>query len=131
MRLFMLLALLASLLPMLSAATGPMLDGRTFTIDLVEDESGKAQGKDALVFAKGFGECQVAGKKYGYAKGLCTVAENKKTRGVVAFRFTMSSAEHGDLLFEGTIRGKAVEGRRTWSKPGKTPIVHRFTGTQP
>jgi hypothetical protein len=54
-----------------------------------------------------------------------------KAKNKVMFRFTMTSAEHGDLLFEGTVQGKAIQGKRTWSKPGKPPIVHRFTGQQP
>lgn len=129
MRLLLLLTLIGFLAPVLGAAAAPSLDGRNFVIDLVEDDTGKAQGKDTLVFAEGSGDCQSAGKKYGYAKGVCTVAKGK-AKGDMMFRFTMTSAEHGELLFEGTVKGNAVQGRRTWSKPGKTPIVHRFTGEQ-
>lgn len=129
MRLLLLLTLMGLLAPLLSAAAAPALDGRSFVVDLVEDDTGKAQGKDTLVFAAGSGDCQTAGKKYGYAKGLCTVAKGK-AKGDMMFRFTMTSAEHGELLFEGTIKGTAVQGKRTWSKPGKTPIVHSFTGEQ-
>jgi hypothetical protein len=129
MRLLLLLTLWGFLAPMLSAAAAPSLDGRSFVVELVEADSGKAQGKDTLVFAEGSGECQAAGKKYGYAKGLCTVAKGK-AKGEMTFRFTMTSAEHGELLFEGSVQGKAVQGKRTWSKPGKTPIVHRFSGEQ-
>lgn len=130
MRLLLLLAVLGFLSPVLAAAAVPTLDGRSYAVDLVEDDTGKAQGRDTLVFTGGFGECQTAGKKYGYAKGLCTVVGNPKAKAEVTFRFTMTSAEHGELLFEGTVKGKAVQGKRTWSKPGKTPIVHRFTGEQ-
>jgi hypothetical protein len=56
------------------------------------------------------------------------VAKGGKSKGEAVFRFTMTSAEHGDLLFEGTVQGRTITGRRTWSKPGKTPIVHRFSG---
>ena len=130
MRLLVLLAFLGFLTPMLSAAAAPSLDGRSFVIELVEHDSGKAQGKDTLVFAEGFGDCQAAGKKYGYAKGLSTVVKGK-AKGELAFRFVMTSAEHGELLVEGTIQGKTVQGKRTWSKPGKTAIVHSFSGAQP
>jgi hypothetical protein len=128
--LFALLAFLPAVLHAAVATAAPSLDGRTFAIDLVEDDTGKAQGKDTLVFVGGSGDCETSGKKYGYAKGLCTVAKGK-TKGEVAFRFAMTSPEHGDLLFEGTVQGKTIQGKRTWSKPGKTPIVHRFTGQQP
>lgn len=130
MRLFLLLLLLAGGVGGLSAATAPALDGRRFVIELVEEPSGKAQGKDTLVFAEGYGDCQTAGKKYGYAKGLCTVtaAKGGTAKGAATFRFTMASTEHGELLVEGTVQGNAVQGKRTWSKPGKTPIVHRFSG---
>lgn len=121
------LFILFALVPALQAATVPTLDGRTFPIDLVEDDSGKPQGKDTLVFASGSGECQTAGTKYGYAKGLCKVMKGKN-KDELLFRFTMTSPEHGDLLFEGTVQGKSITGKRTWSKPGKPPIVHRFTG---
>lgn len=128
--LFALLAFLPAALHAAAATAAPTLDGRSFAIELVEDDTGKAQGKDTLVFAAGSGECEAAGKKYGYAKGLYTAVKGK-TKGDVMFRFTMTSAEHGDLVFEGTVQAKGVQGKRTWSKPGKTPIVHRFTGQQP
>jgi hypothetical protein len=132
-RFLVLCALLAWWPAALHAATATpaqSLDGRTFAIDLIEDDTGKAQGKDTVVFANGSGDCETSGRKYGYAKGLCTVLKGK-AKGEVTFRFTMTSAEHGDLLFEGTVQGKAITGKRTWSKPGKPPIVHRFTGQQP
>lgn len=132
-RLLVLLVLLVFMPAALHAAAATAtasLGGRSFVIDLVEDDTGKAQGKDTLVFAAGSGECQAAGKKYGYAKGLCTVIKGK-AKGELMFRFTMTSAEHGELVFEGTVQAKGVQGKRIWSKPGKTPIVHRFTGQQP
>ncbi len=138
MRLFLLLALLAWFSPSLCAASAPTLDGRTYAIGLVEADSGKAQGQDTLVFTEGFAECQAAGKKYGYAKGVYTVVavvagkgSKTKATGELQFHFSMASAEHGELRFEGTIQGQTIQGQRTWSKPGKTPIVHRFTGKQP
>jgi hypothetical protein len=130
MRLLVLLAMFGFFSPMLSAAAAPTLDGRSFVIELVESDSGKAQGKDTLVFAEGLGDCQAAGKKYGYAKGQSTVVKGK-AKGELTFRFVMASAEHGELLFEGTVQGKSVQGKRTWSKPGKTAIVHSFSGAQP
>jgi uncharacterized protein YfiM (DUF2279 family) len=126
-RLLLLLVLSAVLAPLLSAAAAPSLDGRSFAIALVEDGSGKDQGKDVLAFAAGLGECQTAGRKYSYAKGMYTVT---KAKDGLAFRFSMVSAEHGELTFEGVVQGKAVQGTRTWSKPGKTAILHRFTGQQ-
>jgi uncharacterized protein YfiM (DUF2279 family) len=126
-QLLLLLACGVLFAPFASAAAAPSLDGRAFAIALVEDGSGKDQGKDVLAFAGGQGECQNAGRKYGYAKGMCTVT---KTKDRLAFRFAMTSAEHGELVFEGVVHGKTVQGTRTWSKPGKTPIVHRFSGQQ-
>lgn len=111
-------------------AAGTPLDGRSFTITLVEEGSGKAQGQELLRFAEGHGECQNAGRKYGYVKGLCTTTAARR-KGELGFRFVMTSAEHGELLVVGTVSGGSVSGTRTWSKPGKTPIVHRFSGTQP
>jgi uncharacterized protein YfiM (DUF2279 family) len=126
-QLLFLVACLVLLAPFASAAAAPSLDGRAFAITLVEEGSGKDQGKDVLAFAGGQGECQNAGRKYGYAKGMCTVT---KAKDGLSFRFAMTSAEHGELVFEGVVQGKAVQGTRSWSKPGKTPIVHRFTGQQ-
>lgn len=126
-RLLLLVVCAMLLTPFLSAASAPSLDGRTFAITLVEEGSGKDQGKDVLAFAGGQGECQAAGRKYGYTKGMCTVT---KAKDGLAFRFAMTSPEHGELVFEGVVQGKAVQGTRTWSKPGKTAIVHRFTGQQ-
>ena len=124
-----LVALLACLPTAARAAAAPTLDGRSFAVELVEEDSGKAQGKDTVGFAAGFGECENAGKKYGYAKGMCKAMKGKN-KDEVLFRFTMTSAEHGELLFEGTVQGRAITGKRTWSKPNKPPIVHRFTGQQ-
>ncbi len=126
-QLLLLLACLVMWAPCSSAAAAPSRDGRAFAITLVEEGSGKDQGKDVLAFAGGQGECQAAGRKYGYAKGMCTVT---KTKDGLAFRFAMTSAEHGELVFEGVVHGKTVQGTRSWSKPGKTPIVHRFAGQQ-
>jgi hypothetical protein len=128
MRVLALLLVLWSSLTLV-AADAP-LDGRSFTITLVAEDSGKTQGQDLLRFAEGHGECQNAGRKYGYAKGLCTTTAGRK-KGDLGFRFVMTSAEHGELLVIGTVSGGSVSGTRTWSKPGKTPIVHRFSGTQP
>ena len=108
------------------------LDGRQFAIALVEADTGKAQGTDVLSFAAATGECQAAAQKFGYAKGLCTVAKAANgPAGGLSFRFTMSSAEHGELRFQGVVKGEVVEVTRTWSKPGKSAIVHRFSGQQP
>jgi hypothetical protein len=41
----------------------------------------------------------------------------------LAFHSTLRSAEHGELLVEGVVTGKAVEGTGTWSKPDQAPIV--------
>lgn len=105
------------------AAAGP-LDGASFAIQLTGE--GKAQGGDVLGFAAGEGDCATAAKKYAYAKGPYKAEKQGKAW---TFRFTMSSGEHGDLAFEGRITAEGVSGTRTWSKPGKTPIVHTFTGT--
>lgn len=106
-----------------SAAVGP-LDGSSFTIQLTGE--GKAQGSDVLSFVAGDGDCATAGKKYAYAKGAYKAEKQAKTW---SFRFTMHSDEHGDLAFEGKVTPEGVTGTRTWSKPGKTPIVHTYTGT--
>lgn len=125
--LFMLFALVSTI----HAAVTPTLDGRSFTIDLVEEAGGKAEGtgKDTLRFADGFGDCGHASKSYGYAKGMYKVMKGKN-KDQMLFRFTMTSAEHGELLFAGTVQGRTITGTRTWSKPNKPAIVHRFTGQQ-
>jgi hypothetical protein len=105
------------------AAAGP-LDGSSFAIQLASD--GKAQGADVLAFAGGEADCVAAARKYAYAKAAYQAEKQGKAW---SFRFTMTSAEHGDLAFAGRITAEGVTGTRTWSKPGKTPIVHTFTGT--
>ena len=118
-------------MPALQAAAAPTLDGRTFAVELVAEGGAKAEGtgKDVISFIAGFATCEQAGSKYGYAKGACKVMKGKNKDEMV-FRFTMTSAEHGELVFEGTIQGTAISGKRTWSKPDKRPIVHRFSGKQ-
>lgn len=128
LRILTLFALL-TLLPALQAAAVPTLDGRSFVVELAEEDGGKPQGKDTIAFAGGSGDCEQAGKKYGYAKGLYKAMKGKN-KDEVLFRFTMTSAEHGELLFEGAVQGGAITGKRTWTKPNKPPIVHRFTGRQ-
>jgi hypothetical protein len=105
------------------AAVGP-LDGSSFAIQLASE--GKAQGSDVLSFAGGEADCAAAAGKYAYAKAAYQAEKQGKAW---TFRFTMTSGEHGDLAFQGKITAEGVTGTRTWSKPGKTPIVHTFAGT--
>ena len=117
------IVVLLCLAALASAAAGP-LDRSSFAIQLTGE--GKGQGSDVLAFVGGEGDCATSGKKYAYAKGAYKAEKQGKAWN---FRFTMSSAEHGDLAFEGKITADGVTGTRTWSKPGKPPIVHTFIGT--
>ena len=129
LRRLMLLALSLCFWSDLAAAQGP-LDGLQYAIDFAankDDTPDKPPGSDTLVFTAGNGSCTKAAKAYGYKEKAYEASKKKE---VVSFTFTMESPKHGQLTFTGQIQGNTIQGKRTWSKPGKTEIVHDFSGTK-
>lgn len=108
------------------AAAHGLLDGTTISAAFV-DTSGKKQGEDSLIFAGGVLEAPGIRKAYAFEPASYTTEKGKD--GIVSFKATLTSTEHGSLVIEGTITKQAITGKRTWSKPGKPPIEHAFTGT--
>jgi len=118
------IAALALSSPDLAAAASP-LDGKTFAVQMMDGD--KKMDADAIVFANGFGESPGIAKRYKFEKGKCTTTT---VAGGVTFTFAVTSGEHGNVEFTGTVaKDGSISGKRTWSKPDKPPIVHTFTGT--
>jgi hypothetical protein len=99
---------------------------RRFDVTFTED--GKAQDADILVLADGKLALPGLGQRYAFAPAACKAKPGKG--GAVTFTATLTSAQHGSLAVAGTVTGHTVTGTRTWSKPGKPPIVHQFTGDE-
>lgn len=114
------------LLPCLGAAEKAakgLLDGTTIAVAFV-DAKGKPQGTDSLVFAAGTLELPGIRKAYAFEPAIYTAEKDKD--GTIAFKATLSSAEHGALLVEGKVVKGVATGKRVWSKPGKPAIEHAF-----
>ena len=111
--------------PAAEAASG-LLDGMTIEASFV-DAAGKKQGDDKLVFASGKLDAQALHKAYAFEPAAYTALKEKN--GTLSFTATLTSAEHGSLVVEGRLAKRAASGKRTWSKPGKQPIEHAFTGS--
>ncbi len=108
-----------------AAATG-RLDGSTIVAAFV-DQAGKHQGEDNLVFSAG--RLDAEGLRATYAFEAAAYTAEKAKDGAITFTAAFTSAKHGSLLIEGRIAKQEASGRRIWSKPGKTPIEHAFSGT--
>lgn len=122
-----LLALVLLLCPGLHAAQAkaPSLDGTTLAVAF-SDSAGKAMGEDSIVFADGKLDLPGIRAQFGFEAAACTVTAGKD--GALAFTATLTSVKHGSLLVEGSLAKAKASGKRSWSKPGKEPIVHTFTG---
>jgi len=121
MRTLILLAF-AAVLSTVAAASGP-LDGKTIAVAF--SEGAKAMDQDQLVFAAGKLGLPGCEKQFGFAPAAYTAKPAAK--GKAAFEAVLTSTKHGTLAVTGLItEAGTVEGTRTWSKPGKDPIVHTF-----
>jgi hypothetical protein len=123
MRLFILSCLAVTLAQATEA--GP-LDGKTLTATFIAE--GQGGGSESLCFAAGLLDAPTIREHFGFAATAYTAV--KEQDGLHASA-TFTSAEHGQVVITMIINPKdlSVAGQRTWSKPGKKPIVHPFTGT--
>lgn len=113
---------LAAVLSTAAAAAGP-LDGRSIAVAFSEGD--QAMDQDHLVFAEGKLGLPGCEKQFGFGSAAYTAKPAAK--GKAAFEAVLTSAKHGNLAVTGLItEDGTVEGTRTWSKPGKDPIVHTF-----
>lgn len=120
------LLLLATVVQVAHAAAGP-LDGAT--VEVRFEATGKGGGTDRLVFADGTVAAPGIRRRFGFEPAPYAVERGPDAAIVTA---TMTSAAHGEVVFTMTIVPSGeITGTRVWSKPGKDPIEHPFTGTLP
>lgn len=106
-----------------NGAAGP-LDGKTFVAQ--SGEEGKAaDSKDTLVFRDGKMR-STACDTYGFGDGAYTAIERKGSTG---FHARTESAKEGVIVWNGAVRGEALEGTYVWTKPGQKEIHYWIKGT--
>lgn len=96
------------------------LDGRNFVGIVLE--CGKTEGDaDTIVFENGRFR-SIACDKYGYGDGAYTT---RNTGDSVRFEAQTESPKYGRLLWEGTVRGRRLDGTLTMVRDGK-PIGEKW-----
>jgi len=104
------------------AASGP-LDGKAFFAQ--SGEEGKAaDSKDTLVFQGGRMR-STACDAYGFGDGAYSAIERK---GSIGFHARTQSAKEGIIVWNGAVRGDALDGTFVWTKPGQKEIHYWVKG---
>ncbi|WP_298545281.1 hypothetical protein [uncultured Aquimarina sp.] len=97
--------------------------GKTFRIDNYIGD--KFDNSEDLVFT----DTDVEGSiciQYGFKKAKYTTKINKN--GLHEFSCTMSSKEHGKMIWIGEKTGSKISGEYLWTKEGQDPIQYTFKG---
>jgi hypothetical protein len=111
-------ALLALALIGVAWAGKGKLDGKTYKVTITEPD--KKSHPDTLSFKNGTfdsSECQ----KYGFKP-------TSYSGDAASFTATAKSDKEGTMAWSGTIKGDAIDGTFTWSKPGQPTYVYSFSG---
>ena len=102
-----------------------ILNGRVY-VGEVEKEGQTVGDKDEFIFQDGTFR-SIACDRYGF--GSADFSISQYGFGTIGFRSKTSSTTDGEIDWHGTIRGEALEGTATWTKPGQVPQKLRFRGT--
>ena len=94
------------------------LDGKTFKVMITEP--GRKAYPDTLVFTNGTfdaAECH----QYGFKA-------TPYTGDAGSFATTAKSEKEGTIVWSGTVKGDAIEGKLAWTKAGQAAITYTFAG---
>ncbi len=87
---------------------------------------GKGGGPDVLNITKKTFQDEAIEKHFQFKPAPYKIS---KEGSVTRLQSTLSSKKHGKVEFQAVIAADgSIAGLRIWSKPGKTPIIHAFTG---
>ncbi|MEW6143896.1 MAG: hypothetical protein AB1598_02645 [Thermodesulfobacteriota bacterium] len=106
-----------------TASAGEALDGRTFSVELIETGQNET-AKDELIFKDGTffsTECE----QYGFTPAKY---ESKSKDGVILFKSALTSGKEGKTEWEGAVTGDEITGTMFWTKEGQEPIIYTYKG---
>ena len=97
---------------------GGALDGKTFSGEFGK-VSKKKEGNDTFIFKDGRFR-SMACDPYGFGDAPYTASVSGD---VTTFEAQTASPKEGTIQWKGTVRGKALEGTFSWTKPKKKKVV--------
>lgn len=101
----------------------PLLDGRTFAIEMTE-MGAKAGQADSLIFKEG--KFYSTGcEAWGFGWGTYAV---KAEGSLLHWEAATASPVEGTMRWKGTVKGERIEGAVVWSKAGQRDIEYIFKG---
>jgi len=106
-----------------TASAGEALDGRTFSVELIETGQNETT-KDELIFKDGTffsSECE----QYGFTPSKY---ESRTKDGVILFKSALTSGKEGKTEWEGAVTGDEVSGTMFWTKEGQEPVIYSYKG---
>lgn len=107
------------------ASAEDSLDGKTFTIKLMEHGKDGEPSDDELIFKDGTffsTDCE----QYGFSPAPYTASSDS---GTTTFESTLVSEKEGKNQWKGTVTGDKISGVSVWSKEGQDSITYHYEGT--
>ena len=98
------------------------VDGKAFKIETFVD--GKTDGIEIMSFKNGQVENNEC-KKWGFM-GAPYSFDDK----TASFKYTLTSASEGKMLWEGKVNGNKINGQYVWMKAGQKDIHYTFKGEE-
>ena len=102
------------------------LDGRQFTVDIVNGPALQLETPDNLVFQNETADVPIC-HVYGFEAAPYKAYEEN---GVCYFSFTSISDDQGSLVFNGQVIEENIRGQYTWYRTDGTELTYQFQGQE-
>jgi len=108
----------------INAQTTTSLDGKKFKIEAWDETKSDLKTPEELIFKNGMVDAPIC-HEYGFFASRYKATDED---GVIKFTFVNESEYEGELIFEGYVDGKTVNGTYTWKKEGRDDLKYQFQG---
>lgn len=103
--------------------TGPLLDGKSFTVITLPNGNPAEAMLEKITFANGRfdnNNCHL----WGFGDGEYTATAMGDS---IVFNATTNSPKEGTMVWNGTVKGETLSGKMTWSKQGQDNLEYTFS----
>lgn len=103
--------------------TGPLLDGKSFTVITLPNGNAADAMLEKITFVNGRfdnNNCHI----WGFGDGVYTATAAGDS---VIFNATTTSPKEGTMVWNGAVKGDVLTGKMTWSKQGQDNLAYTFS----